>query len=90
LEREPGYYDGPFETLQHDPEKRGKAWSIACGRISTRGYKINLHTLSIESALADDPTLPVQIDVNDSAHDRVAANVAEWRRAAEELNRNED
>jgi len=52
-ERVEGYWDGYYETLIHDPNLKGKCYSIIGGRVTTEGDKVRLWVVSIEDAMND-------------------------------------
>lgn len=87
VSREPAYYDGRQEILECD-ENCG----IRHARITGHGQKIQIHTLSIDDAIFQDPSLPVEIDTGNPQTDReYKAMVLKWRKEAvdvlEELER---
>jgi len=61
VERQPGYYDGCYQQLIHDPEKRGKQYSITGVKITTKGYKVKLVTCNLDDVLLDHPEIPVDL-----------------------------
>lgn len=56
------YYDGCLQRLVHDQAK-APYYDIVAGVITSKGSHITIHTLSIEDAILDNPTLPVTFDL---------------------------
>lgn len=61
VQKLPAYYDGPLQQLIHDDSLR-PYWSIVGAKITTRGLKVDIATMSIEDAINDVPDLPVECE----------------------------
>ena len=72
-----GYYDGPYQTLVHDPLAQG--YSVIGAKYRTDGKKLVLHLMSIKDCLLDNPELPVEI-IDDSRPEELAKRVEKWRK----------
>lgn len=65
----PAYYDGALQLLVHDESKK-PYYSIVGGKVTTRGYKVKLVTVSIEDMLLDNPDAPVDLSECSPAHQK--------------------
>lgn len=73
-------WDGAHEVLIRDESRNG--YNVIGAEIRCSGpHKVQIRTLSIESALMEDPELPVECP---ESH---AARVEGWRREAREVER---
>lgn len=80
VSQEPAYYDGRLEILIRDENIR--YYNVIGAKITGRGRKIQIHTLSIEDAMIDDPDLPV--DLSECSNGDYAAAVEKWRASAKQ------
>jgi hypothetical protein len=79
LSTEPGYYDGCYQRLRHDPAKAPYYDIVGADYIGS-GLKVVIHTYSISDLLLDNPEAPVGfIDVSHP----------EWYEQSVEKRRNE-
>ena len=76
VSREPAYYDGRLEVLTRDPARTGRCYDICGAEIRSDGDKVQIHILSIQQAIWENPDLPVVSDGSD--------RVAIWRQEARE------
>jgi hypothetical protein len=75
---EPAYYDGRQEIIE-----RGEDCKVVCARITGKGQKIQIHCLSIDDAIFQDPGLAVKIDTgNPQTDEEYKAAVLKWRKEA--------
>jgi hypothetical protein len=72
-----GYYDGAYQVLLHDPELKGKCYSVIGAQYRNDGSKVVLHVESIQDAMIDNPDLPVEV-IGDGP-ERLQKRVDEWR-----------
>ena len=62
LETLPGYYDGCFPVLIHDPKLVDKCYSIIGVEIRGGGLKVRLNTMDLRDVLLDHPEAEVRYD----------------------------
>lgn len=90
VERIAAYYDGCMEKLVQD--KTNPYYNIVGGEILSKGQHIDIHTLSLEDAIFEDPDMPITIDMSafvypeDSAK-RYQENVDKWRAEAKQVHK---
>lgn len=81
---EPAYWDGRQEILMRDESEQ--FYNIIGAKITSEGNKVQIHTLSIDDAIFNNPGLPVDIDVtNEEWEKRYKQAVLKWRREAVEI-----
>lgn len=78
--REDAYWDGRLQVLKRN-ETEKVFFNIAGAKITGKGEKILIRTLSIEELLFDSPDAPVEFE-DASDHDK--ADVEEWRKEGRE------
>ena len=79
-ERLPGYYDGYYEVLIHDPAKK-PYYSVAGAKLTTEGEKVRIRTLSAKDALETDPKMPIEVaHHNPTTKAKLESMVAKWRK----------
>jgi hypothetical protein len=88
IANEPAFYDGKLQRLIQDDTNH--FYNIVGAEITNKGSKIQIHTLSIEDALLDNPDIPVRIDVADCAKEEYRLMVEGWRQEAREIQRKAD
>lgn len=79
----PAYWDGCQEILIRDPNS--KYYNVIGAKITSKGTKIKIHTLSIDDAIFEDPGLPVEFDthfINEEHNQRFKKSVRKWRKEA--------
>lgn len=76
---EPAYHDGCLQVLLRD-EKVTDCYNVIGAEIRSDGAKLNIETLSIKSALWNDPEMPVGF-VGDYAKEHYAKSIATERKA---------
>lgn len=81
VSKDPAYYDGCLQVLVRDP-LREPYYNITGAKINGTGSKIQIHILEIESAIYDNPELPVEVD---SSNIRYIEKVKGWRKDAKDL-----
>lgn len=82
--KEPGFWDGPYEVLEHDGGR------ITNASFTRSGWKVVIWTRSIEDALFDNPRLPVSCDFDGPRKTAFLNWVEEQRREAHAIrNRSE-
>jgi hypothetical protein len=80
VERLPAYWDGRLQVLIRD--ETSPWYNVTGAKITSRGDKIKLRTLSIDEAIWNDPELPVDLS-ECTDHGRLyAAAVDEYRQVA--------
>jgi hypothetical protein len=95
IEINPGYWDGPYEILERDEEC--EYYNVRGAKITTKGFKLEINTLSIENAIwnsdAKGGHLPVEIDTTYAIPERnqqYRDMVEEWRKEAREFYENKE
>lgn len=83
---EPGYYDGEYQVLVHDPAKRDRAWSIVGAIVTRRGTKVRLHVMGIRDCLLDMPDMPVTLDLQGQRREEYQATIEMWRAEMKQIN----
>ncbi len=79
-----GYYDGAFQRLVLDHEKKG--FNVSAIEIRRDGSKIDLHTLSVEDAIKYDPDMPITFHGCNERHIKSwTARIDAWRANEREL-----
>ena len=82
-------YDGTLQVLVRDP-KLTNCYNIVGGILRRSGRKVVIHPLSIEDALIDTTpeSFPVTVEGvdDDATRQRLQAEVADWRRKANDPN----
>ena len=81
VEQIQAYYDGCLEKLVQD--KTNPYYNIVGGIITSRGNHVDIHTLSLQDAIFEDPNLPVTFDMDGDT--RIAwykKDVEDWRTRA--------
>lgn len=63
VEQLPGYYDGPYQVLDRDKSKE-PYYNVVGAKITDKGFKIKIHTHSIDNALLDNWELPVEYELH--------------------------
>lgn len=58
ITKEPAYYDGPLQVLEHDPAK-APYYDICGGKYVRNGCKIQIRGLSIHDAIFENPKLKI-------------------------------
>jgi hypothetical protein len=78
IERAPAYWDGRLQVLVRDSNKEG--YDVVGAKITSRGEKLKIRTLSIDDAILNNPDLPVEIDVhNEEKRRHYKEEVKRWR-----------
>ena len=77
IEGVPAYYDGPLQVLVQD--KANPYYNITGAKILHTGRKVQVHILSIEDALLEDPEMTVECTT-----DRDKTRADQWRKEARE------
>ncbi len=82
VEKLPAYYDGRQEILIRD--ESNPYYNVIGAKITSRGTKLKIRTLSIEDAIWDNVNLPIDLSECCDNSDRYAMAIASWRKAAEQ------
>jgi len=82
LEGKPGYWDGCKQLLVRDWNK--DCYNVIGAEYRSDGSKINITTLDIEGAIADNPELPVTV-VDTFVEKHMQQTVEKWRKEVIEL-----
>lgn len=77
ISSEPSYWDGPLQVLIQD--KANPYYNVKGAKFVRSGSKVQVHILTIEDALLEDPDMPVEC-----GNARDEALVAQWRKEAKE------
>jgi hypothetical protein len=78
------YYDGALQVLVRD-DKLKPFWDIVGGKYVRTGKKIQIHTLSIQDLLLDDPEAPIEY-IGCGENSRYETQVEKWREEYRKLN----
>lgn len=81
VRRLPAFQDGPKEVLHREPDRKPH-FDVVGGTISRRGEKVLIKTLSLKSALINDPDLHIEVVDCD---ERTEIQVQQWRDEARRL-----
>ena len=86
-EQLPAYWDGYLQQLIHDPELAGKYhYSIIGVKITENGQKVRLKSIGPIDTIYDNPKIPIEIDISDSASKEHWQNlINEHRKISEDL-----
>lgn len=79
---QPGYYDGCLQLLVEDPALK-PYYSVVGGKICSGGMKVKIVTMDLDSAIFDNPDLPVEYD-SPYAERHYKKAVEAWREQARE------
>lgn len=83
VQHSPAYYDGCLEVLIRDPNN--EYYNIIGAELRAEGNKIVINTLDIQSAIFDNPKLPVKYD---SAYtEKYKANHEAWRKFTKKVDK---
>lgn len=81
VEKAPAYWDGRLEILIRDESIKG--YNVIGAKITSKGKKLRIRTLSIDDAIFESPDMPVEIDVGSPEMEkRYKKAVRKWRREA--------
>lgn len=80
---EPAYYDGCMQMLIEDPSLK-PYYSIVGVKYISRGLKVQIKPLDVESAILDNPDLPVEYE-SDFANDWYKPKVETWREESRKI-----
>lgn len=79
VSREPSYYDGPLQVLKRDSTT--EYYNIIGAEYRRSGSKVQIHTLSIDSAIFNDEEMPVTYD-SENTKDYCGNRVEKYRAEA--------
>ena len=80
IEPQPAYYDGCMQVLIRDPAL-APYYNIVGAKYQGKGNKLNIHTLSISDAIANDPEIPIYYEnLSADQTDRYRSRAESWRR----------
>jgi hypothetical protein len=75
------YWDGRLQVLARDPAK-APYYNVVGAKITAKGSKVVIVCLSIEDALCNDPSMPVDLSEANDRDGHYAAQVDSWRAEA--------
>jgi hypothetical protein len=81
VEQLPAYYDGCLQKLVRN-SKQAPYYNVVAGVITSKGSHISIHPLSIETAIMEDPNLPVTFDLEGKEITWYKKVVDNWRKDA--------
>lgn len=81
-DKNPAYYDGCYQYLVRDDKGH---FDFSAAEIRGDGEKVQIHTMSIASALWDAPEMPVAcVGMGEATQKRYEEYVEEWRKEPRE------
>lgn len=87
LESKPAYWDGCLQILTRDWSN--EFYNVTGAKYTSVGSKIEIRSMGIDDAIAEDPDLPVEV-IDEFLDKRMAETVAKWRQEAREMRKNID
>lgn len=61
----PAYYDGCLIKL--DQDKNNPHYNITGATLQRHGFKVRIHTLSLEDVIEEDPNIPIKFEMEQEA-----------------------
>lgn len=82
VDREPGYYDGPYQVLVRDHTK--DCYNVVGGKITSLGTKVDISIMPLKDAMFEalfhGKEFPVEIETSDAMRQRYEDMVEKWRK----------
>jgi hypothetical protein len=85
VEIAPAWYDGRLEVLIRD--ENNPYYNIIGGKITSKGMKVFIRSLSLEDVLLDDPESPIDLSECQDNGGRYAKYIEKCREDGRELNK---
>lgn len=86
VEYKQAYWDGKLQRLVHDPDLKGKGYSIVGGKVTSRGMKLELHVMGIEDIIMDNPDVPIDLsELEERNRQEWEKRIAEWRQEIKDV-----
>jgi len=89
ITQEPAYYDGALQVLIHDESKRDKSWSVVGAKLTAKGGKIQIHTMSVEDVIFDtfENGVDFPVEIEGYISDNYQKLVEQWKTEAAKIHK---